>query len=968
MDDQSLTARFPDLEPGRQPTLGNVYGIGSVLVGRRDFDADTGTYVKTNSLAIFFIPLVAIGAYRVADAPGGGWYCLGKVPLSKFARIASVVVVLAIAGAIGGIWWRVHTESPDYVAGQKLEDADRAAAAGQGGLAARLCREVMDGKNSRTDEAKRKLSGLIENPPGAPSEAAAVYSVAVDLQRENRCPVPNLFETGRTVAARFADADPNAALDLLEIVSPFAVDTATELALRRELLEKLHARNPKDPDTASRLAAVYEAQGDQERCEKLLLPFEASLGTRDGAAILGRIHAARGRYDRAYALLKPYVEARLPAFQEAERAFTQETDAAQRRVIELLKSDKAPGFDYHKYEQLPKAMQATMLQEYVGNQLKLDPALREGRKRLMAERAAIPATLELGLVQLQRGEALPDPAARKAELEAAEKTFLSVRGFAEESDEYRLNLGRVYYWLGKPTEGKKLFEELINSRGGSSDVVILVAATLRNLGDTSEARTMAEAAYGKETEPTKRHSIASFRALLRVDTDDEILWLSRADVGESNVQASLAYARGNKARFDGNDDEAKAQFAKAIELYDKLPENASTLNNSALVHFSLFAVTHDRGEFTRGTDKLDRAIALQPSDSILLHNGASSVTEGAFVEVIGPAIDFRLLKQQAGWDSLAYLYRGAAERIAVLDRAVKHPGVVKAKAYAEKLLILAPKRDDSYSTLAAIHSLARDLDGLKAVLARLEKADIDHGDSERELREFLSGSSDAKRGEEARKALTRATEALAAAKGRKDRTFATAVGRYVRSQMAVWSYGAKVDADELVKQAEEAHAAAPSDGTATTLSTALAFRAHETLARTNKDYAALAERTKRSVGTSLVYYVLATDNPLRAAATANDDVKRLAALSLEEFKVDSDWSGPRSWILIRAILPNEAGAVAAKVKANERQRVRRKIERLLAPLSPSHALEEYWALLLDGKEAEARKVLNDLKAKKIPLP
>ena len=490
-----------------------------------------------------------------------------------------------------------------------------------------------------------------------------------------------------------------------------------------------------------------------------------------------------------------------------------------------------------------------MIQDYVSNQLRLDPALREARKRLMAERAAVPAALELGLVQLQRGEAMPDPALRKAELEAAEQTFLSIRGFAGESDEYRLSLGRVYYWLGKQAEGKKLFEELMNARGRGSDVVLLVASTLRNLGDTSEARKMAEGAYEKESDQTRKHQIASFRALLRVDIDDEIAWLSRANVDETNVQASLAYARGNKARFDGNDAEAKAQYGRAIVLYDKMPENASSLNNSALVHFALFAVTQERSEFTRGTDKLDRAIALQPSDSILLHNGASTVTEGAFVEVIGPAIDFRLLKQPAGWDSLAYLYRGAAERNPVLDRVVKHPGVVKARTYAEKLLILAPKRDESYSVLAAIHSFARDLEGLKAVLARLEKADLDHGDSEREIREFVSGASDAKRGDEIRKGLARATEALAATKDRKDRTFAAAVGRYVRSAMMAWWYGTAVDADELVKLADEAHAAAPSDGTEATLSSALAFRGDVALPAPTKNTPRLpSARSGRSAG------------------------------------------------------------------------------------------------------------------------
>lgn len=968
MDDEALTTRFPDLQPGKQPSLANIYGIGSTLVGRRDYDPDTGTYIKTNSLSIFFIPLVAIGAYRVADAPGGGWYCLGKVPLSNFARIASVVAVLAVVGAIGGIWWRVHTESPDYVAGQKLEDADRAAAAGQGGAAARLCREVMDGKSSRTEDAKHKLASLIENPPGEPSEAAAVYTVAVDLHRENRCPVPNLFVTGKAVAARFGEADPAAALDLLELIAPFADDVASELAFRRELLEKLHSRQPNDVEIAARLGAVYEAQGEQERCEKLLLPFEPSLGTGEGAAILGRIHATRGRFDRAYALLQPYVSAHLPAFRDAEQAYSKESDAAQERIVSLLQSEKAPGFDYHKCQQLPKAMQSLMIQEYISNQLKLDPALRDARKRLMAERAAIPATLELGLVQLQRGEALPDPAARKAELEAAEQTFLSIQGFAGESDEYRLNLGRVYYWLGKQAEGKKLFEELLTARGRSPQAMVLVAQTLRNLGDFSEARLMVESAYEKETDAAAKQRIAGFRALFRTDVDEEILWLSRSNTANPDVQASLASARGQKARSDGNDEEAKSHYRRSIELYDKMPESAATLNNSAIVHFALFRISQDRSEFTRGMEKLDRAIALQPSDSILLMNAAGTVSEGAFAEVIGPALDIRMLKQAGSWDLLAYLTRGPEERKPLVDRALRHPGMIKARAYCEKLFILSPKHTQSYTILADNHGTARDLQALKALLARLEKTALDHGEYEKRLREYLSGESDAKYMPEVQSTVTRAGESLAAARGRKDRTFAAAVGQYIRAKHALWALGKAIDVEELVALAEEAHAAAPSDGTHSDLSTALMLRAHSTLARDDKDYAALADRTRRFLGTALIYYVLAENHPTRSRAVANPDLKRLAEIVRDEFKRDPEGTGARTWLFLQAINPAEAEALAPRLKANELLRVRRTIDRLLTPLSAGSALEEYAALMLEGKEAEARKVFADLKAKKMPLP
>ena len=47
-------------------------------------------------------------------------------------------------------------------------------------------------------------------------------------------------------------------------------------------------------------------------------------------------------------------------------------------------------------------------------------------------------------------------------------------------------------------------------------------------------------------------------------------------------------------------------------------------------------------------------------------------------------------------------------------------------------------------------------------------------------------------------------------------------------------------------------------------------------------------------------------------------MKRIAALSLEGFKLDPEGTGARTWLVVRAVLPSEAASVAAKVKANER--------------------------------------------------
>ncbi|HEX4613774.1 MAG TPA: hypothetical protein VH092_36675, partial [Urbifossiella sp.] len=207
MSDNPFAARFPDLTPGKRPSaLGSVNGFGTSLIGHRDPDAETGTYVVTHVVTALFIPILALAAYRVAPSPYGGWYCIGRVPLSRVARLANLLLVLAVIGTVGGIWRAQHVRSPEYLAGQKLDAADRAAAAGEAGRAAKLYREVMDTPTSHADPARGKLAGLIQAPTGAPGEAAGVYAVAVDLHRENRCPVPDLFAQGKATAARLAPA------------------------------------------------------------------------------------------------------------------------------------------------------------------------------------------------------------------------------------------------------------------------------------------------------------------------------------------------------------------------------------------------------------------------------------------------------------------------------------------------------------------------------------------------------------------------------------------------------------------------------------------------------------------------------------------------------------------------------------------------------------------------------------------
>jgi hypothetical protein len=96
-----LRVRFPELEPiSRPPPLVRVNGIGVTVIGQRDKDVETGTYVKTLAVTLIWIPVFLLRAYRVADAPNGGWQFLGREPLSDVARVWNFVALPAIVALL----------------------------------------------------------------------------------------------------------------------------------------------------------------------------------------------------------------------------------------------------------------------------------------------------------------------------------------------------------------------------------------------------------------------------------------------------------------------------------------------------------------------------------------------------------------------------------------------------------------------------------------------------------------------------------------------------------------------------------------------------------------------------------------------------------------------------------------------------------------------------------------------------
>jgi tetratricopeptide (TPR) repeat protein len=971
-----LFERFPEMRPvHKPPSLFTLNGCGTRVYGRRDHDAETGTYVLTQWFTLLYIPIIPLAAYRVANAANGGWYFLGRVPLSGAAKGWAACLMLIVAGVAGWIAWDNHVKSPGYKERQLLEEGDRQRDRGQLAEAARTYRAVAEGPSEHAATAVKSVAALLDSPgpqdKAAPAEMAGVYRVAYELRdRPGALKEKQLFERGLRLAQARGDDDPQGALAVLEAVEEAAPAPEAVLPAKQKLLERVAADHPDDVAALSKLAVVYERSNQSDRCLPLLEPHAKDLGTTEGARILGLIYVAANKDDEAYALLQPYADAHLKELGDAESGFDSAEKLAAQRVIDELKKHAASDFDYAGYEKANEARRQQMVDDHVMGRLKNDPDLRRRREALARAAVVVPVVLDLGSLQVERAQHLNDPAARKAELERAEKTYLSVRTLAGHRTEYRLSLGQVYYWLGKPAEGRKLFDEALTADGRKFESLLVVARLLRELGAAAESRPLSEEAYKQAgTDAAKKQQAALLRALTHTDLDDELLWLERCEPTSPEARASLAEVRGEKAERDGKDAEAANQFREAAKVYAALPESEMTLNNGGLAQLHLFRVTGDRDALDQGVRMLEKALALRPDDGILAGNVASILLGIGLRDVVGDRIDLKRLKRDAGLDLCSFLYADPAGKEALVRRARESAAFAKARAQLDRALLLAPNNAALYQLSQQLLEFLGDRDGMARLARRAEEARPDVEAQKQETLDYYQGKDDDKHRREGAAAVARAERILKEARGAGGATFAAAAQSLVRARLSQEVLGDAPDADELVRLAEEAHKAAPSVATSGALEAALLARASRALAKGEPEYAAMEKRSRRSLGsTYLVAVALWREGKPRGAALANDDVKHAVELVKAQAAAFPDDPGEWQWAMLRAAHPQEAARAAEALKKDDKGRHDRGLEARLTPASAATAFRLCWALDSAGQAQEALDALRRCAAEGVPMP
>lgn len=968
-----LRHKFPDLRPVKKPPpLTTINGIGLSMYGRRDADEETGTYVKTHCVCLVFIPILALGAYRVADADRG-WYFIGKEKLSGFARGWNIAILcLAILGG-GWVAQNSYTSSPKFHAGQQLAKAAAALEAGNDLEAARLYKTVATG-GARESEGRAGLQQALDRclDSNSPETLQKAFELIDRLPANLQSPplVPDAFDRGIKHVERIGTSDPDAALDLLAAVRLIDPTNAAARPLEVGYLTTVLAANPHRTNRAVELALIHEADQDWDACVRVLEPVRDGLDSTEGARILGQHLLRQGENEAAYALLRPYVEARLEQLRSVEQNYTNAVAASYRRALDHLNDGRAPKSFYTAYDQASEAEQEALVDGFISDWMERDAAYQRALEQLHAAGRIVHVTLDLGIVQLNRAQSLRDPAARKAELEAAEKTFLAIRGMAGDTDEYRLFLGQVYYWLGRLEEGRALFEELLAANERSYGTLMAVSSTLREVGEDSLARQFTEEAYATAQTDQERYGAASLRARTQKDTEDQIAWLEKSDPAAVDIQISLNAARGEKALSDGQRDLAADLLRKAIAGYERLPKNSASLNNCGLVYFDLYGVTGNLKDHDRGLALLDEAVAMEPGNSVLLVNTASQLIDRAYMDTVGDTIRFGVIKAAPDRTMLSHLYGNEQEREQVYQRLRANEHMKKGLAYLDKVMLLAPRNPSPYWMAVSQYGAFRDLDQLKQLQQRLQATSPDLDHILQSTRDAYAGVKDDERREQLEREIARHVALLT----QPEVTGHPPTELFVKTELnglrqGAFAVGLPTDTANLLAEARSLYRAHPGTGTRSRMISALLLRAHEQLSQANTQYAALAESTRRSLSPRyLMTQLILFDHPAVRPLREMPEFREAAALVQEgcaRFPTSPDAT---DWVLLNAITPAEAERLRPAVAANEAGRLRDQLQGQLNPASVSAIVEEACVRQFTGDAAGARDVCEQAIKDGLPLP
>jgi hypothetical protein len=508
-------------------------------------------------------------------------------------------------------------------------------------------------------------------------------------------------------------------------------------------LAKAAAEHPGDQELSAALAGQKRSHGDGKGAIELLTRLGApGRLTATAQDLLANTYAESGDLAKADELLSALVDERLPAFQDAQRAFYDAASAAEKKVTaDLRLGILAPDLERRMQGITDEGKQREEVQAWVSEKLDGDPTLLNVRTEYLRRGQTVPASLSLGMIKLRRAaDAHGDE--RKRLLAEAERAFVAIRREASGDPSFHLGLGQVYFRLGKPEEGERELAGVLERN--TPELTLAVARTYRELGLDSRARQVAKTVYDTAAEPGPRHTAADLLAHLANGLDEEESWLQKADPLQPSVRVSLDRVQGERLLRDGKSAEADQKFQKCVAFFDRdAKNNAVSANNAATETMRRYGATGDPAHLQKAVNYLEASAKLEPDNAIVLSNLSSSLGLLGSVTVLGKWIDMRalILEERTVRSVAGSMLEGPAAS-EILEALRKDPSYQRSLDVSQKQQILAPQMFGAYQPQLTWYGWTRDDSALEELKKRVDTLPISP-DTNADLREkWRSGERD----------------------------------------------------------------------------------------------------------------------------------------------------------------------------------------------------------------------------------
>ncbi len=945
----------------KAPSQVSFYGIGTRFYGENHLKDYPGLYTKVLYFTIFFIPVFALGKY-LAQVYDGNEYILGKGKLAGISKGWNASLASVLALFIAWTAFQNYTNSPEYIAKslyaealENIEDKDYASAVNN--LAA-----INRGYSSVKQKAKDKLNELVQESnlnQLQPNEVFELIKSVASLPGILKEPL-SIY---RAYFDKFKSLSPRTASDFASLIAEASKDEAEIQkydALNYELLSKIYDTNRDDFTLAKRFAKLEERINQCGKCIDILGPFKDRLGLSESARILGQAYAQEGNIEDAFKLLTPYVEFNLKAYHRAEKAYNDALNQEWDDTIAFLQAGRAAQNFYDKYDAASEEGKQQLVDDYYAKRRDRSAKIAKALQTYSDSTHIVPVALDLGTVLLNRSLSMSDESARKDTLKQAEQTFLSVQNYAGDSDQYQLYLGQVYYWLGNETKGEELFNTLLEKYSRSHQVLYSLSRTLRDLGAVSKSKTLLLEAYGKATEAADKNAYAQYLSLLADDLPEKIEWLEKADTSQAYVKGDLLSAKGHLAASEYKKREALNYYQQSIDVYKGIPEDATQLNNIALIYMSKYRLGYAIKDFDKALESLDKAVALVPEDSIVLSNAADQHLLKAYTNLQTPYIDLQSLEMSPSLNMFSYLYRDQKGKDIFIEKLKNHSSFKKGVSYLEKAVLLSPKNVSNLASLVAIYSFIDDQQSIEQLATRFENSELDLESYAKSRKLYLSGEDDQKSLKKINDYLANVDQLLA-----KKRNSAKAINSailqsyWIASKMNASTFDGASYSTLLLNKARKVYASLPSSSTRGDLESALIYRLTEKVRAQSSKFKAIYEQYGRSINdTNLLALAMSQDKEILNFVASQGEANELQALLAESYKNFPKSPSVIDWFILNSLGNKLADKVGDALRNSPIQVSKNLLAYKQTASKEFIALHQYMMLKLQGDNEQAKKLLR----------